>query len=52
MKLSVWSSHYIGLSPEDTMRNSGERYAPQEILGYKLDYIKKMFDYLDKITEQ
>ena len=30
----------------------GERYAPQEILGYKLDYIKKMFDYLDKITEQ
>ena len=21
MKLSVWSSYYIGLSPEDTMRN-------------------------------
>ena len=30
----------------------GERNAPLEILGYKLDYIKKMFDYLDKITEQ
>ncbi len=29
----------------------GERYAPLEILGYKLDYIKKMFDYLDRITE-
>ncbi len=29
----------------------GERYAPIEILGYKLDYIKKMFEYLDKITE-
>ncbi len=30
----------------------GERYAQSEILGYKLDYIRKMFDYLDKITEQ
>ena len=30
----------------------GERYAPQEILGYKLDYIKKVLDYLDKITEK
>ncbi len=29
----------------------GERYAPLEILGYKLEYIKKMFNYLDKITE-
>ncbi len=29
----------------------GERYAPFEILAYKLDYIKKVFDYLDKITE-
>ncbi len=29
----------------------GERSAPLEILGYKLDYIKKMFDYLDKVTE-
>ena len=29
----------------------GERCAPLEILGYKLDYIKKMFDYLDRITE-
>ncbi|MBO5110800.1 MAG: sugar phosphate isomerase/epimerase [Clostridia bacterium] len=29
----------------------GERYAPFEILGYKLDYIKRMFDYLDRITE-
>ena len=29
----------------------GERGAPLEILGYKLDYIKKMFDYLDNITE-
>jgi sugar phosphate isomerase/epimerase len=29
----------------------GERMAPLEILGYKLDYIKKMMNYLDKITE-
>ncbi len=29
----------------------GERSAPLEVLGYKLDYIKKMFDYLDKVTE-
>ena len=29
----------------------GERQAPQEILGYKLDYIKKMMDYLDRITD-
>ena len=29
----------------------GERNAPLEILGYKLDYIKKMMSYLDKITE-
>lgn len=28
----------------------GERIAPLEILGYKLDYIKKMFGYFDKIT--
>ena len=28
----------------------GERNAPMEILGYKLDYIKKTFDYIDKIT--
>jgi len=28
----------------------GERTAPMEILGYKLDYIKKTFDYIDKIT--
>ncbi len=30
----------------------GERYAPFEVLGYKLEYIKKVLDYLDKITEQ
>ncbi len=29
----------------------GERNAPLEILGYKLDYIKKVLDYLDRITE-
>lgn len=29
----------------------GERKAPMEILGYKLDYIKKMFEYLDSITD-
>lgn len=29
----------------------GERSAPLEILGYKLDYIKKMLEYLDKITD-
>ena len=29
----------------------GERHAPMEILGYKLDYVKKVFDYLDKVTE-
>ena len=29
----------------------GERHAPLEILGYKLDYIKKIMDYLDRITE-
>ena len=28
----------------------GERKAPMEILGYKLDYIKKMFEYIDTIT--
>lgn len=28
----------------------GERQAPLEILGYKLDYIQKMFAYLDQIT--
>ena len=28
----------------------GERIAPLEILGYKLDYIKKMLEYLDSIT--
>ena len=30
----------------------GERHAPLEILGYKLDYIKKVLDYLDRVTEQ
>lgn len=30
----------------------GERQAPLEILGYKLDYIKKMLEYMDKATEQ
>ena len=30
----------------------GERMAPLEILGYKLDYVKKMMNYLDKITEE
>ena len=29
----------------------GERHAPLEILGYKLDYIKNLFGYLDKITD-
>ncbi len=29
----------------------GERGAPLEILGYKLDYVKKMMSYLDKKTE-
>ena len=29
----------------------GERCAPLEILGYKLDYIKKMLEYLDKTTD-
>ena len=29
----------------------GERQAPLEILGYKLEYIQKMMAYLDKITE-
>lgn len=29
----------------------GERCAPLEILGYKLDYIRKMLDYLDRVTE-
>lgn len=30
----------------------GERQAPLEILGYKLDYVRKMMDYLDRITEE
>lgn len=30
----------------------GERQAPLEILGYKLDYIQKIMAYLDKATEQ
>ncbi|MBQ8393712.1 MAG: sugar phosphate isomerase/epimerase [Clostridia bacterium] len=30
----------------------GERGAPLEVLGYKLDYIKKMLEYLDKITDK
>ncbi|MBQ7761824.1 MAG: sugar phosphate isomerase/epimerase [Clostridia bacterium] len=29
----------------------GERNGPLEILGYKLDYIKKIMSYLDRITE-
>ena len=29
----------------------GERQAPLEVLGYKLEYIQKMMAYLDKITE-
>lgn len=29
----------------------GERHAPMEILGYKLDYIKNVFAYLDRVTE-
>jgi sugar phosphate isomerase/epimerase len=29
----------------------GERLAPLEIRGYKLEYIKKMFSYLDEITK-
>ncbi len=29
----------------------GERNAPLEVLGYKLDYIKKMFEYLDRVSE-
>ena len=28
----------------------GERHAPKEIIGYKLEYVRKMFDYLDSIT--
>lgn len=30
----------------------GERHAPDEVLGYKLDYIKRVFDYLDKKTDE
>lgn len=30
----------------------GERNAPLEILGYKLDYIKKVTEYLDRATEE
>lgn len=30
----------------------GERNAPLEVLGYKLDYIQKLMAYLDKITEE
>lgn len=29
----------------------GEHRAPREVLGLKLDYIKKMFEYLDSVTE-
>lgn len=29
----------------------GERHAPMEVLGYKLDYIRNVFGYLDRITE-
>ena len=29
----------------------GERCAPMEILGHKLDYIQRMFAYLDQVTE-
>jgi hypothetical protein len=30
----------------------GERNAPMEILGYKLDYVKKIMDYLDRVTDK
>lgn len=29
----------------------GERIAPLEILGYKLDYVKRVMEYLDRITD-
>lgn len=29
----------------------GERMAPLEVLGYKLDYLKQVMDYLDRVTE-
>ncbi len=29
----------------------GERNAPLEVLGYKLDYVKKIMDYIDRVSE-
>lgn len=29
----------------------GERHAPMEVLGYKLDYVKNVFEYLDRVTD-
>ena len=39
---------YMGLY---NLEIPGERSAPDEILGYKLEYIQKMMAYLDKVTE-
>ena len=42
----------LGYEGMSNLEIPGERMAPLEILGYKLDYVKKMMNYLDKITEE
>ena len=40
----------IGYDELYNLEIPGERHAPLEVLGYKLDYAKKIFEYIDSIT--
>ena len=42
----------IGYDGLYNLESPGERHAPYEVLGYKLDYIKNVFDYIDRKTDE
>lgn len=51
MPLVIREMKKLGYEGLYNLEIPGERHAPMEILGYKLDYIQKLFAYLDKITD-
>lgn len=51
MEAVIRATKAIGYEGLYNLEIGGDRHAPMEILGYKLDYIKKVFEYLDRVTE-
>lgn len=51
MPLVIREMKKLGYEGLYNLEIPGERHAPMEVLGYKLDYIQKLFEYIDKITD-